>query len=129
VGEMAYNGRNGNPSRQRQRTERSPPVGTGNATMSAITQASAHVVPARTTTTSRSSPLARVRRGVAGRGTALAGLINILLGTVFRDRHRAARGYRQRVIGMLQINCGVDHRMADMFVDRWMSKQAIQHSS
>lgn len=72
-----------------------------------------------------STHVARVQRRVVGRVVALAGSLNILLGAVLADRHRAALGHRQRVVGMLQLNCEVDRRTADAFVDRWLSKRAM----
>jgi hypothetical protein len=60
-----------------------------------------------------------------GRVIAFAGSCNILLGMVLLDQHRSARGHRQRVVGMLQLNCEVDRRTADEFVDRWLSKRPL----
>lgn len=68
----------------------------------------------------------RVTRRVVGKAVAFAGSFNILLGTMLADQHRAALGHRQRVVGMLQLNCEVDRRTADAFVDRWLSKRAMQ---
>lgn len=65
-----------------------------------------------------------MRRQMIGRVVALAGSFNILLGTVLVDQRRTSRGHRQRVVGMLQLNCEVDRRTADAFVDRWLSKRA-----
>ena len=69
------------------------------------------------------SGFARVQRRMVGKAIALAGSFNILLGTVLADQHRTAHGHRQRVVGMLQLNCEVDRRTADAFVDRWLSKR------
>jgi hypothetical protein len=66
----------------------------------------------------------RVQRRVVGKAVAVAGSFNILLGTLLADQARAALGHRQRVVGMLQLNCEVDRRTADAFVDRWLSKRA-----
>ena len=68
----------------------------------------------------------RIQRRVVGRAVAFAGSFNILLGTMLADQSRAALGHRQRVVGMLQLNCEVDRRTADAFVDRWLSKRATQ---
>ena len=76
-----------------------------------------------------SSSFARVQRRVVGRVVALAGSFNILLGTVLADQLRAARGHRQRVVGMLQLNCEVDRRTADEFVDRWLSKRSAMQEA
>ncbi len=65
--------------------------------------------------------LARLQRRMVGRVVALAGSFNILVGTILADQHRAARGHRQRVAGMLQLNCEVDRRTVEAFVDRWLS--------
>ena len=75
--------------------------------------------------TEQLSYVERVQRRVVGRAVAFAGSFNILLGTVLADRDRAALGHRQRVVGMLQLNCEVDRRTADAFVDRWLSKRAL----
>ena len=71
----------------------------------------------------------RVQRRVVGKAVAFAGSFNILLGTMLADRNRAALGHRQRVVGMLQLNCEVDRRTADAFVDRWLSKRATQQEA
>ena len=73
--------------------------------------------------------LERVQRRVAGRAVAFAGSFNILLGAVLADQARAALGHRQRVVGMLQLNCEVDRRTADAFVDRWLSKRSTQQEA
>ena len=75
------------------------------------------------------STLERVQRRIVGRTIAFAGSVNILLGTMLADQQRAARGHRQRVVGMLQLNCEVDRRTADAFVDRWLSKRAMHQEA
>jgi uncharacterized protein YjbJ (UPF0337 family) len=84
-------------------------------------------------TTARSSSeeastFERVQRRILGRAIAFAGSVNILLGTMLADQHLAARGHRQRVVGMLQLNCEVDRRTADAFVDRWLSKRVMHEA-
>lgn len=76
----------------------------------------------------RVSGFERVQRRVVGRAVAFAGSLNIVLGTLLADHNREALGHRQRVIGMLQLNCEVDRRTADAFVDRWLSKRAVQQA-
>ena len=73
--------------------------------------------------------LERAQRRVVGRAVAAGGTLNILLGTVLGDLDREALGHRQRVVGMLQLNCEVDRRTADAFVDRWLSKRRMQHEA
>ena len=75
------------------------------------------------------SYLERVQRRVVGKAVAFAGSFNILLGTVLADQNRSALGHRQRVVGMLQLNCEVDRRTADAFVDRWLSKRSMQQQA
>lgn len=66
---------------------------------------------------------------LSGRVIAFFGLLNIFLGRLFADQRLAARGHRQRVIGLLQVNCNVDRQTVNEFIDRWLSRRASLRSA
>lgn len=88
----------------------------------AAPQLSAESAPATVAVTSMATRFARYAHG---RAIAVLGSCNIVIGLATRNQLREANGHRQRVVGVLQVNCGVDRRTAEAFVRRWLARQPL----